>query len=90
LLHEQGRAVGMSDAGEGVSMTDGRDRDEAGPGGSARGVREKRGSGTGCRWGTDMQARVTQCRAARFEPDLKQNPNSNGSNNFKLFQTVVN
>jgi hypothetical protein len=35
-------------------------------------------------WGADMLA-----QAARFKPDLKQNPNSNVSNNFKLFQTLV-
>jgi hypothetical protein len=46
LPPEQGRAAGVGDAGDGVSTTDGRDRGEAGPGGTGRGVREKRESET--------------------------------------------
>jgi hypothetical protein len=84
LLREQRRAAGVGDADDGVSVTDGRDQGKAGPGCGGRGAREKRESETGRRWGTDMQARV-----ARFKPDLKQNPNSNVLNNFKLFQTLV-
>jgi hypothetical protein len=79
----------VGDAGDGVSVTDRRDRGEAEPGGSRRFVTEKRESETVRRWGADMRARAAQCRVERFKPDLKQNPNSNGSNNFKLFQTLV-
>jgi hypothetical protein len=70
----------VGDAGDVVSATDGQDRGEAGPGGSGRGAREKGVSEAGHRRGTDTWARV-----ARFEPDLKQNPNSNGS---KIIQTI--
>jgi hypothetical protein len=87
LPHEQGRALG--DAGDGVSTIDRRDLGEAGPGGNDQGVREKRESDTGHRWGANIRARAPQCRAARFKPDLKQNLNANGSSNFKLFQSLV-
>jgi hypothetical protein len=40
-------------------------------------------------WGADRRARTAQCRAVRFKSDLKQNPNSNVSNNFKLFQNLI-
>jgi hypothetical protein len=36
-----------------------------------------------------MWAQAAQCQAAGFKPDFKQNPNSNVSNNFKLFQILV-
>jgi hypothetical protein len=68
---QQGRAAGVGDAGNRVSTPDGRDRGEAGPDGSGWGVREKRESEIGRRWGTDMRARAAQCRVARFKPDLK-------------------
>jgi hypothetical protein len=44
LPHEQGRVAGVGDAGDGVSVTDGRDRGEAGTGVRGR-KRERRGSG---------------------------------------------
>jgi hypothetical protein len=47
LPHEQRRATGVGDAGNGVSATDGWDQGEAGPDGSGRGVRETRESETG-------------------------------------------
>jgi hypothetical protein len=72
----------VGDVGDGVSATDGRNRGEVGPSGSGRCAREKRESEIGHRRGTDMRA-----WAAWFKPDLKQNPNSNGS---KHFQTVSN
>jgi hypothetical protein len=53
---EQGRVDGVGDVGDGVGVTDRRDRGEAGPGGSCRGVRKKRESATGRRWGADMRA----------------------------------
>jgi ribosomal protein L15 len=70
---------------DGVSGTNRRDRGEAGTGGSGQGAREKRESKIGHRWGADLWARAAQCGAARFKPDLKQNLNSNVSNNFNLW-----
>jgi hypothetical protein len=47
LPREQGRAAGVGNAGNGVSVADGQDRGEVGPGGSGRGAREKERE----RWG---------------------------------------
>jgi hypothetical protein len=47
----------VGDTGDGVSVADGQDRGEAGPGGSGRGVIEEERE-TGRWWGTDMRARV--------------------------------
>jgi hypothetical protein len=78
------RPSGVGDAGDGVSVADGWDRGEAGPGGSGRGTREKGESGTGHQWDADMRARVAQCLAVWFKPDLKQ------KSEFKWFKTFSN
>jgi hypothetical protein len=77
-------AACVGDAGDGVSVADGWDRGEAGPGGSGRGTREKGESGTGHQWDADMRARVAQCLAVWFKPDLKQ------KSEFKWFKTFSN
>jgi hypothetical protein len=85
VVAEQGRAAGCGRRGA-TRLT-------AGPGESgARCQRQGAGgreeSEAAQRWGTDMQARVAQCWAARFQTWFEPNKNSNGfkpiSNSFKL------
>jgi hypothetical protein len=70
----------VGDAGEGAWAADARDRGEMGDPVSAAGCGRKQEREVGRRWGTDGRAQAARCRAARFEPDLKQIPNSNVSN----------
>jgi hypothetical protein len=75
----------MGDMGDGVSVTDGRDRGEAGPGGSGRGVRgkerERQGGGGVPTCGPEWHS------AGRRGSNwiLNKNPNSNGSKHFQTF-----
>jgi hypothetical protein len=76
----------MGDASDGLSVTDGQDRGETGPGGSDRGAREKeREREMGLQWDTGMWDRATQCRAACFKLDLKQ---KSGLKWFKTFSNL--
>jgi hypothetical protein len=56
----------------GGSQTDRRDQGEAGPGWQWSGCEREREREVGSRWGTNMQARVAQCQAARLKLDLNR------------------
>jgi hypothetical protein len=70
----------VGDAGKGARAADARDRGEMGDPVSVAGCGRKPEREARRRWGADGRAQVAQCRAVRFEPDLKQIPNSNVSN----------
>jgi hypothetical protein len=54
---------------------------------AARVLGRKRERVMGQLWGANMWGRVAECRVARFNLDLKQNPNSIVSNKFQTVTT---
>jgi hypothetical protein len=93
-------ALGCSDSGgwhtphgrgrHGAGVTDTRDQGEAGPGGSDRGVRErKKEREAGRQGGTNMQARAAQCWTARFKFELNRSKFKWIQFDFKFFQTFL-